>query len=46
MENKPIESNEIQYENQAVCDDDERGDAVFVRDGKGRLIQLEVYDDD
>jgi hypothetical protein len=45
MEKKPIESNEALYENQDVRDDEEQMDAVFVRDGKGRMIMLEVEDD-
>ena len=44
MEKKPIETNEV-YENQDVGDEETQCDAVFVRDGKGRLIRMEVDDD-
>lgn len=44
MEKKPIETNEV-YENQDVGDEEALCDAVFVRDGKGRMIRMEVDDD-
>jgi len=44
MEKKPIETNEV-YENQDVGDEEVLCDAVFVRDGKGRMIRMEVDDD-
>lgn len=40
------EPNDIIYEVEgADIDETEQTDAVFVRDGKGRIIQLEVDDD-
>lgn len=41
------EPNDIIYEVEgADLDETEQTDAVFIRDGKGRMIQLEVADDD
>lgn len=40
------EPNDIIYETEGTDIDDEMQiDAVFVRDGKGRMIQMEVADD-
>ena len=40
------EPNDIIYEVDGTdIDESEQTDAVFVRDGKGRMIQLEVADD-
>jgi len=44
MSKKPIEPNEV-YEDQDVGDEEDLCDAVFVRDGRGRMIRLEVDDD-
>ena len=40
------EPNDIIYEVEgADIDETEQTDAVFIRDGKGRMIQMEVADD-